>query len=74
MGHLNDDIIIRLKAISGDSIIAWSITHSLNTYEVNNELIKMMVLQIKDQIKDNPALMKQILSPEDFLFFSNIYL
>jgi hypothetical protein len=72
MGNVNDDIIVRLKTISGNSIIAWSIIHTLNNYEINNELIKMMVSQIKDQIKDNPELMKQILSPEDFHFFSNI--
>jgi hypothetical protein len=73
MGHLNDDIIVRLKTISGDSIVAWSITHTLNNNEINVELIKMLVSQIKDQIHDNPELMQEILSPEDFLFFSNIY-
>lgn len=72
MGYTKDDIIVRLKTISGDSIIAWSVTHTLNTHEVNNDLIKTMVEQIKDQIKDNPEMMQQILSPEDFQFFSNI--
>ncbi|MFC4232879.1 hypothetical protein ACFOW1_13335 [Parasediminibacterium paludis] len=73
MGHLNDDIIVRLKTISGNSIVAWSITHTLNNNEMNAELIKMLVSQIKDQIHDNPELMQEILSPEDFHFFSNIY-
>jgi hypothetical protein len=72
MGYTQDDIIVRLKTISGNSIIAWSVNHTLNTYEINNELIKMVVAQIKDQIKDNPEMMKQILSADDFQFFINI--
>jgi hypothetical protein len=72
MGYTNDDIIARLKTITGDSIIAWSVTYTLNNHEVNSDLIKTIVAQIKDQIKDNPEMMQQILSSEDFHFFSNI--
>ena len=48
------DILIHLKSITGDSIIAWSVNYIIENEELNEATIAMMVWQIKDQIHDNP--------------------
>ena len=64
-----NDILIHLKSITGDSIIAWSVNYILTNEDVNEDIIWMMVMQIKDQINDNPTMMQEVLSPENYLFF-----
>lgn len=63
------DILIHLKAITGDSIIAWSVNHIIENEELNEATIALMVGQIKDQIHDNPEMMKKILSQDNYIFF-----
>lgn len=72
MSYSYDDITQRLKTISGNSIIAWAVNYTLSHNEINDELIDTVVSQIKDQIHDNPELMQQVLSPENFQFFTNL--
>ena len=63
------DILIHLKSITGDSIIAWSVNYIIENEELNEATIAMMVWQIKDQIHDNPEVMKKILSHDNYIFF-----
>lgn len=74
MSYDVNDILLRLKTIEGNSIIAWSVSYIIANNEINNELLAMMISQIKDQIHDNPEMMKQILTPDNYTFFNNINL
>ncbi len=74
MNLLLKDIVLHLKTITGDSIIAWSINHIIENEELDEQVIGMMVKQLKEQIHDNPEIMQKILSPENYQFFQHLKL
>ena len=68
------DILERMESISGTNLIAWSINYFLENDELTNDALISMASQIKDQIHDNPTMMKELLSPENYAFFDLLVL
>ena len=68
------EILERIQTISGNNLIAWSVNYVLQNNELTNDALISMAIQIKDQIHDNPIMMKELLGSENYTFFDSLVL
>ena len=67
-------ILGQIQTISGNNLIAWSVNYFLENEELTNDAIIGIARQIKEQIHDNPTMMKEVLSNENYAFFDLLVL
>lgn len=67
--HTNE-ILKHIQMVSGNNLIARSVDYFLKHNELTATAIVDMAKQLKNQIHDNPEMMQEILTNENYVFFS----
>ncbi len=70
MNKLVSDILEHIRMISGNNLIAGSVNYFLENNDMTADAIIEMAKQLQDQIKDNPKMMQEVLSADNYEFFS----